>query len=138
MTEKICVVITGAAGRMGREVIKAVLREEDMKIVGAVDGREVGTDVGALVGQKPYGIVITNSLQDVLSSTRADVLVDFTNPEAAVKNGTTALDHGVIPIIGTTGIEDVEIEELKKKVEKTGLGALIAPNFAIGAILMMD
>ncbi|MGB9791509.1 MAG: 4-hydroxy-tetrahydrodipicolinate reductase [Thermacetogeniaceae bacterium] len=138
MTEKISVVITGAAGRMGREVIKAVLREEDMRIVGAVDSREVGVDAGTLVGQKPCGVVITNNLQEVLANTKADVLVDFTNPEAAVANGITALNNGVIPIIGTTGIEDVEIEELKKAADKAGLGVLIAPNFAIGAILMMD
>lgn len=123
---------------MGREVTKAVILERDMTLVGAVDSKETGIDAGTLVGQKTCGVVISSDLRRVLDNTGADVLVDFTNPEAAVRNGITALDHGVIPIIGTTGIDEVEIEELRKASNRAGVGVLIAPNFALGAVLMME
>ncbi|HHW40400.1 MAG TPA: 4-hydroxy-tetrahydrodipicolinate reductase [Syntrophomonadaceae bacterium] len=138
MSREIHVVVTGAAGKMGREVVKAVLKESDLVLVGAIDSKENGVDVGALVGINACGVVVSSDLQKVLENTDADVLVDFTNPEAAVSNGITALNYGVIPIIGTTGIDDVEIDELRKAASKTGLGVLIAPNFALGAVLMMD
>ncbi len=138
MGEEIRVVVTGAAGRMGQEVIKAVLKEKDLKLVGAVDVREVGIDIGEMVGLPGHGIAIQAELRKVLEDNHAHVLVDFTNPQAVIKNAITALNYGVSPVIGTTGLDEVEIEELRKLSEKSGLGVLIAPNFALGAVLMMD
>lgn len=138
MNEEIRVVITGAAGRMGREVIKTIHKEPDLKLVGAVDVREVGSDAGEMIGLPKNGITVEADLRKVLEDAEAHVLVDFTNPEAVIRNAKTALNYGVSPVIGTTGLNEVEIEELRKLAEKFNQGVLIAPNFALGAVLMMD
>jgi len=138
VSEEIRVVVTGAAGRMGREVIKAVLKEQDLNLAGAIDIKAVGTDVGEMVGLPKKGVTVQPELRKVLENTRAHVLVDFTNPQAVIRNAKTALNNGISPVIGTTGLDEVEIEELRKVAERTGLGVLIAPNFALGAVLMMD
>jgi 4-hydroxy-tetrahydrodipicolinate reductase len=138
MAEIIGVVVTGAAGRVGREVVKAVLREPDLALVGAIDTREVGTDAGKLAGLPECGVIISDNLTEALYGNKASVMVDFTNSQAAVKNARTALSHGVAPVIGTTGIDSAEIEGLKRAAKKAKTGMLIAPNFALGAVLMMD
>ena len=132
------VVITGVAGKMGMETAKAVIKEApEMQLVGAVDPRKAGLDLGDLIGVK-CDFKISDELSSVLSSTSADVLVDFTNPQAVLHNARTALEYGVAPVIGTTGLDSVGIAELEKLAARSGKAVLIVPNFAIGAVLMMD
>ncbi|ACX51507.1 dihydrodipicolinate reductase [Ammonifex degensii KC4] len=131
------VVVTGAAGRMGREVVKAVSRTPGMQLVGAVDPGHTGQDIGLLAGIGPLGVVVRDDLANVLRETEASVMVDFTTPHAAVANIKTALACGVRPVVGTTGIPQEEIEEIKNICREKRLGGLIAPNFALGAVLMM-
>lgn len=136
--ERIRVLVTGAAGRMGREVLKAVLSDGHLQLVGAVDTREKGVDAGILAGLETCGIVVSDDLTEVLDSCAADVLVDFTNPQTVVRNVLTALERGVSAVIGTTGIDDIGLEELRKASARAERGVLIVPNFALGAVLMMD
>ncbi|MCL6638454.1 MAG: 4-hydroxy-tetrahydrodipicolinate reductase [Firmicutes bacterium] len=131
------VVVTGAYGRMGREVLRAVWGAPDKVLVGAVDARGEGTDAGHLIGAGETGVKIRSNMVEVLKETRPDVMVDFTGPEAVFENAKACLYQGVRPVIGTTGLSAGEIEEIIRLSEKLGLGGLIAPNFAIGAILMM-
>ncbi len=138
MSEIISVVVTGAAGRMGREVVKAVLKEPDLVLVGAVDVREIGADAGQLAGLPDCGVIVSDNLTETLSGKKASVMIDFSNSQAAVKNAKIALQYGVAPVIGTTGLDSAEIEGLKKASKKAKTGMLIAPNFALGAVLMMD
>jgi 4-hydroxy-tetrahydrodipicolinate reductase len=138
MDETIDVVVAGAAGKMGREVIKTVLKEPSLSLVGAIDFKETGCDAGKLVGLRNCGILITKSVQAALQGARAAVLVDFTNAQAAAKNAKTALRLGAAPIIGTTGLDETDIEELRKAAKRAKTGVLIVPNFTLGAVLMMD
>lgn len=138
MSKEIGVIVTGAVGKMGREVVKAILQESDLALVGAVDCREIGADAGRLAGLSDCGVPVTGYLQQVLETGAADVLVDFTNPQTVVRNVKTALNYGVAPVIGTTGLDEVEIDELQRAAEKAGRGVFIAPNFALGAVLMME
>lgn len=138
MDEIINVVVAGAAGRMGREVVKTVLRDPALALVGAVDTKETGCDAGKLVGLRNCGILVTRSLQAALQGARAAVLVDFTNAQAAARNAKTALKLGVAPIIGATGLDETDIEELQKSAKRAKTGVLIVPNFTLGAVLMMD
>jgi 4-hydroxy-tetrahydrodipicolinate reductase len=138
MDEVIDVVVTGAAGRMGQEVIKAVLNDPDLVLVGAIDVRHAGVDAGRLVGLPDCGILISDNLQAVLRGKQATVLVDFTNAQAAARNAKDALHAGVAPIIGSTGLDEAEIDELRKAAEKAETGVLIVPNFTLGAVLMMS
>ncbi|MGB9781830.1 MAG: 4-hydroxy-tetrahydrodipicolinate reductase [Moorellaceae bacterium] len=137
MVAKIKVVIAGAAGKMGREMTKGLLTSPQTEVVGAVDIVQMGTDVGLLNGLPAAGIAISSDLESVLDQTRPQVLVDFTVAEAALHNARLAVEHGVRPVIGTTGIAWPDLEELHILCEERQIGAVVAPNFSLGAVLMM-
>lgn len=138
MTEqKIRVAVTGAGGRMGREVVKMVLEDEALQLVAAVDPSAGPIDAGLFAGKTNTGVIVSATLDEALSSSAADVLVDFTVPQAAYSNTKASIMYGVRPVIGTTGFTPEQIEELDELCVQKGIGGLIAPNFSIGAILMM-
>ncbi len=132
---RVCVV--GAAGKMGREVVRALVKEEDFTLVGACDIQEVGKDAGVLVGVAPLGVLVESDLGEVLKRTSPQVVCDFTHAEALRRNFPIFLEHRVAMVIGTTGLSRDEIEHMRCEVEGQGLGCVIAPNFAVGAVLMM-
>ncbi len=131
------VMVTGAYGRMGREASKAIWNAEDMELVGAADKMGAGLDVGALIGAGNIGVVIEKDIREAVNKTRPDLAVDFTGPQAVYQNTMTHLDCGVRPVVGTTGLDPEQIEEIIRRSEDLRLGGLIAPNFAIGALLMI-
>ncbi|MGZ4164167.1 MAG: 4-hydroxy-tetrahydrodipicolinate reductase [Tumebacillaceae bacterium] len=134
---KIRVVVVGAKGRMGREVVKAVMNDAELAFVGAVDRALDGVSVAEVVGFDCGGVVFSNDLGKTLVESNADVMVDFTNPSVVKGNIDKAIDLGVRPVIGTTGMTPEEIANWDKLCKEREIGGLIAPNFAIGAILMM-
>ena len=123
------VAVCGALGRMGQEVVNAVYEADGMELSIAVDI--------AATGQKIGNITVEKDLETALKSHQADVVVDFTQPDSVFKNALIALNVGVSPVIGTTGLSDKQLAELKEIVEEKEIGCLIAPNFTIGAVLMM-
>jgi 4-hydroxy-tetrahydrodipicolinate reductase len=111
------VAVSGAKGRMGREVVAAVAAASDMELVAQLD---IGDDLGqALMSSKP------------------DAMVDFTTPASVLGNILSALGAGVVPIVGTTGLSPDAMAQVRERCASAGIGALIAPNFALGAVLMM-
>ncbi|MDU2066366.1 MAG: 4-hydroxy-tetrahydrodipicolinate reductase [Sporomusaceae bacterium] len=135
--EKITVLVSGACGRMGQEVVKAVVRDESLELVGAVDKHHAGKDIGEIVGLGKLNVPIVADLAEALQQGKASVMVDFTNPDAVMPNIRLALNNGVAPVVGTTGFSTDDVQEVRALCQKTGVNALIAPNFAIGAILLM-
>lgn len=133
----ITVAVAGAAGRMGRCVLRAVLEDPETRLVGAADPAAPGADAGTLAGHAPCGVATTSEVAPMLDQARPDVLVDFTIAAAAFENGRAALERGASPIIGTTGLTAEQLDVLRRSAEDAGVGALVAPNFAIGAVLMM-
>ena len=131
------VLVIGACGKMGREVVKAVSKQENMQLVGAVDLVNVGLDVGSIVLNKEIGVKIQSDLQNAINELKPDVAIDFTQPSVIFNNAKILLNSGVKPVIGTTGLSDEQLDELKKLSEDKNVSALIAPNFTIGAVLMM-
>lgn len=131
------VLVAGAAGRMGREVVRAVLGDPETELVGAVDVSEIGADAGELAGVGPQGVTVSADLGAALRQAGAAVVVDFTRAEAAFANAKLALAAGVSPVIGTTGMTPAQIEELGRIAAANGVGAVVAPNFALGAVLLM-
>ncbi|MCR4881782.1 MAG: 4-hydroxy-tetrahydrodipicolinate reductase [bacterium] len=131
------VLVSGACGKMGREVVNAVNAAEDMTLVGAVDIVNIGEDIGSIALGKENGIKIQGDLKLAIDEVKPDVVVDFTQPNSAFQNAKTILEAGARPVIGTTGLKEEEIEELKKLSEKMNLSGMIAPNFTTGAVLMM-
>ncbi|PZD93560.1 4-hydroxy-tetrahydrodipicolinate reductase [Paenibacillus sambharensis] len=137
MSEPIKVAVAGAGGRMGREVVKMVLQDDKLVLAAAVDRSAELMDAGLLVGLPACGVSITRVLEEALQNSGADVLVDFTIPAFAYSNTLAAITHGVRPVVGTTGFTPEQIKELDELCQSRGIGGLIAPNFSIGAILMM-
>jgi 4-hydroxy-tetrahydrodipicolinate reductase len=137
MSEQIAVIISGAAGRMGREVVRAVDDDPELRMVAAVDCRHVGEDAGEVAGIETTGIPIEENLAEAIERARPQVMVDFTVPAAVVSNVVTALQGGVACVVGTTGIDEEGLATIRREAEQAGVGCLIAPNFALGAVLMM-
>jgi 4-hydroxy-tetrahydrodipicolinate reductase len=134
----ITVAVAGAAGRMGREVVKAVIEAQGLTLVAAIDRAMNGVDAGELAGIGACGVVIEGNLVDALSRTKADVVVDFTLPEGLMSNLRVALKNGTAPVVGTTGLNPVDLAELEALSQACSTPVFIAPNFAIGAVLMMQ
>jgi 4-hydroxy-tetrahydrodipicolinate reductase len=131
------VAVAGAAGRMGREVVRAVHEADGLLLAAAIDRVEVGKDAGEVAGIGTVSVPIESDLKDALLRSQAEVLVDFTVPASAMANIQTALEARVSPVVGTTGLTAEDLNRVREWVSASGVGALIAPNFAIGAVLMM-
>ncbi|MEN1987277.1 4-hydroxy-tetrahydrodipicolinate reductase [Paenibacillus hubeiensis] len=137
MSEVIRVAVIGAAGRMGREVVKLVLQDPELELVAAVNRSGAGLDAGTLVGLPECGVIITDNIEQAFAQAKPEVMVDFTIPKFAYQHTEIAIRHGVRPVMGVTGFTPEQIEQLDKLCTEKGIGGLIAPNFSIGAILMM-
>ncbi|MFV9510671.1 4-hydroxy-tetrahydrodipicolinate reductase [Tepidibacillus sp. LV47] len=124
------VMVSGAKGRMGREVIKMLKQDDELLYVGGID--PIGPSQ-----QETDGKPIYQRLEEALIAEKPDVLVDFTNPHVVKDNVRIAIEMGVSPVVGTTGFTQDDIVFLDKLAKEHDLGGVIAPNFAIGAVLMM-
>jgi 4-hydroxy-tetrahydrodipicolinate reductase len=131
------ILVSGAAGKMGSEVIKAVKKEKDLILVAAVDIAQVGIDAGEDAGVGPLGVEISKDLKSAIRDSKPDIAIDFTHPNIAMANAKVILESGVHAIIGTTGLSGSDLAELKKLCAKNKVNCIVAPNFAIGAVLMM-
>jgi 4-hydroxy-tetrahydrodipicolinate reductase len=109
------VAVSGAAGRMGATVGAAVEGAEDMELTGRADP-SLGVELSEVLGD-------------------ADVVVDFSTPDAAIENARACLQAGVHAVVGTTGFD---LEALRDSAEAAGANCFVAPNFAIGAVLLME
>lgn len=138
------VVVNGAAGKMGREVVKAVAASPDMTLLGASDRNpEIqGQDIGELVGQEPLEVPVLEDLQATLVMAAQErqpaVMVDFTHPDSVYDNIRAAIAYGVRPVVGTTGLSDEQIADLAEFADKASMGCLIIPNFSIGMVLLQQ
>jgi len=111
------IIINGALGRMGQLCALAVKAEPEFTVVA-----ELGKN---------------DNLEQQIIDNKADIVIDFTTADAAFANTRTIIEAGVRPIIGTSGFKDDEIKQLAQLCDDKNLGAIIAPNFSIGAVLMM-
>ena len=112
------IAVVGAKGRMGQEVCRAIKGDKDLELVAEID--------------------LNDSLTSALES-KADVIVDFTNAAAAVKTAEFAITNGIHLVIGTTGFDKENLNQIRNSLAKSPkTGVLVAPNFAISAVLMMQ
>lgn len=121
------VLVNGAMGRMGTETVKAVLNEKDFELVAVVDAAE-----GSAGGMK-----VEQDLVTAIKNAKPDVMVDFTKPAVVMENLRKALTLGVHCVVGTTGFSQEDLEEVDKLAKDNKTSVLIAPNFALGAVVMM-
>ncbi len=121
------VLVSGALGRMGRTVVAAVKADAELELVGAVD----------IIAGEVEGVKVETNLDAALKKYSPEVMVDFTRPNVVFQNVMTALENKVSPVVGTTGLSDEAKEKIREAAEKNQTPAFIAPNFALGAVLMM-
>lgn len=131
------VLVSGANGRMGREVLKAISQDAECEIVATVDIKAAREDVGEILGLGKSGVKMESDLEAAIKSHRPQVMVDFTHPKSVVGNVMTALRNGVIPVVGTTGISEADLEMIRQFCQDNKATCFICPNFSIGAVLMM-
>lgn len=115
------VAVCGSNGKMGKEVVKAVLYQPNMELVAKID-----------IVNGDYA-----SIEEASKAVEFDILVDFTQPKSIYENALFCLNNNIKPVIGTTGLKDEEITELKRLSAEKNVACLIAPNFSTGAVLMM-
>ena len=127
-------VIVSGMGRMGREVMAGLAGQTDVRIVGVVD-RAVTSETLSL----PDGSSVPagHDLAALLARAPADVLIDFTHHDWTERVAPVAVEAGVRPVIGTTGLSDAFIARLGKLCDEHGIGGVVAANFALGAVLLM-
>ncbi len=144
------VVVAGALGKMGQQVVKTVLKSEDCELVGVIDttpgveGKDIGLEIGLGDLQLPLTSDFEGSLCSIsqtFAGTRerhGPVLVDFTHPKVVYEHTRAAIAYGVYPVIGTTGLNLEQIQDLIEFSKKASIGGAIIPNFSIGMVLLQQ
>jgi 4-hydroxy-tetrahydrodipicolinate reductase len=125
--------VFGASGRMGATVCQMVAADSDLELVAAVDIHHAGLDLRQAIGLDVPGMIAPDA--EGLEELGVEVMVDFTVLQAARQNLRWCAEHGVHAVVGTTGFDDDDYAELSKRF--TSSNCFVAPNFAIGAVLMM-
>lgn len=131
------VLVSGAAGRMGQTVCRTVLDDPELILAGAMDIVSAGKDIGEVLGIDNIDIQISDNLAQAIYEIKPDVVVDFTHPGAVMSNIDTCLSSNTNMVVGTTGITEQNLEEIRSLLKTSNSNIFIAPNFAIGAVLMM-
>jgi len=130
------VLVIGAAGRMGQTVCKAVLDDPELALGGVVDVNSVGKDIGEVLGLEKLDVVVSDDLSGSLESIAPDAVADFTHPSVVMNSIRIVLNHDINMVVGTTGISEENLKEIESLLNTSKSHILVAPNFAIGAVLM--
>jgi 4-hydroxy-tetrahydrodipicolinate reductase len=125
--KQIKVTIAGPRGRMGNEAVDLVQNTPHFTLISVIDHK----------GEASLDVPVYKEITECFNEETPHVLIDLTTPEVGYIHTKTALEYGVRPVVGTTGFTAEELSELKALAESRELGCIIAPNFAIGAVLMM-
>ncbi|WHY84430.1 4-hydroxy-tetrahydrodipicolinate reductase [Neobacillus novalis] len=135
---KIKIIIAGPRGRMGTEAVKLVTTTNHFELAAVLDHKYDGMMLSDVAGfQSISNVPIYTDIEKCVQEVEADVLIDLTTPEVGMYHAKTALEHNVRPVVGTTGFTKENLAELEAICREKELGCIIAPNFAIGAVLMM-
>ena len=129
------VVVQGALGRVGREVANGLSQGHETQLVGAVELR--ATEDYLPLPDGSGSVPLSSDLEHILTSCQPEVLVDFTTAQATVPTARIAAKRGANLVIGTTGLSADDISKIEQLTKVHQIGAVVAPNFALGAVLMI-
>jgi len=135
--QRIRVAVVGAAGRMGREVLRAVGADPGLELVAAIDRSEIGSNTQELAGHLGPSLVVEEHLGPALDRTKPDVTIEFSHHSVAVEHATLATERGISFVFGMTGLSEANLDLLRGLCESNQTPGMYVPNFAIGAVLMM-
>lgn len=126
----------GACGRMGRMVCATVFDDPDLTLVAAIDRANVGKSIGSFIGHPSVDVKVSDGL-DTLLQAETEVVIDFTHPDVVMDDIRWAIDHAIHMVVGTTGVTDQNLAEVADLLarENGDSNVVVAPNFAIGAVL---
>jgi 4-hydroxy-tetrahydrodipicolinate reductase len=129
--------VLGAAGRMGKLVCQAVAEDPDLALVAGINPSFSGQHLGRMIGEPDVEVRISDEL-DTLLQAETEVAVDFTRPDVVMDNIRWAIEHAMHIVVGTTGIGPGELAEIERSLQDEGSesNVIVAPNFAIGAVLL--
>lgn len=128
--------VLGAAGRMGTEVCRAVADADDLELVAAVDPGAAGRSLAQLVGPGAPDLPVAAAVE-ALAAAGVEVVVDFSHAAAARVNLPWCAGHGIHAVVGTTGLDAGDLATLGRLFDGHPANAVVAPNFAVGAVLLM-
>lgn len=130
--------VIGALGKMGSEAVRTILKNSELELVGAVAPHPPECSVNSHFGfNQTKTVNFQTDLRLMLQNSRPDVCVELTNPDVVFDNVMAIVASGSRPIIGTTGLTDKQRNIIDQALREKGLGGMLIPNFAIGAVLMM-
>jgi 4-hydroxy-tetrahydrodipicolinate reductase len=129
--------VIGACGRVGRLVCRGIVDDPDLALVAAIDRSKTGERIGHHIGRPNTDVSVSEDLATLVQAD-ARVAVDFTHPEVVMDNIRWAISHAVDLVVGTTGISEEDLKEIARLLEAGGgeSNVIVAPNFALGAVLM--
>ncbi len=128
------VAVAGATGWAGAAVARSILASNDLQLVGAVSRKHAGSDIGPTLDLKPTGVIIRASVDEALQEP-TDVLVDYTHPLTVKDHTLSALNHGVHVVVGTSGLNGVDYEDIARLAVDKSKGVVAAGNFSLTAAL---
>lgn len=134
---KINIVVAGPRGRMGREAVHLIKSIEKYDLVAVIDHKNSGGLLSDTEGFSGFNIPVFADITECFQKNNVHVFIDLTTPEFGMYHTKTALEYGIRPVVGTTGFTKDNLKELETICKEKGIGCIIAPNFAIGAVLMM-
>ena len=147
-SKTIPVLVCGALGKMGSEVINSVLNSPNCKLVAAIDINKSnnGKSISEILKVKSCDVLVSDDLEGTLCSISQNyrdenmrpVLVDFTHPDSVYENTRSAIAYGISPVIGTTGLSPSQISDLSVFAQKASIGCAIIPNFSVGMVLLQQ
>ena len=135
--DRIKVVVVGAAGRMGREILRAVSADTTFELVAAVGRSQIGTNIQTLAGGQVPDLSLEGDLVAALDRTQPNVMIDLSHHSVALEHARVATARNVAFVFGMTGISDAGLSEIESLCLASGVPGMYVPNFAIGAVLMM-
>jgi 4-hydroxy-tetrahydrodipicolinate reductase len=132
MTIKVC--LAGVSGWTGKSVAEAILKSDDLQLVGAVSRSTGGQDVGELLGIKPIGLTVSETVEKALQ-VPADVFVDYTSAVSVKQHVWSALSRNLAVVVGSSGLSAADYDEIDAEARQRSLGVISCGNFAITAAL---
>ncbi len=133
--EQITVLVHGVLGKMGREVTAAICRDPELEVVGGVDIK--ATQEHLILPDGSRKVPLSADLSSLLRICHPKVLVDFSIADASISAARIALKQGVNVVVGTSGITDDNLKEIEQLSKANKVGAVVAPNFALGSVVLL-
>lgn len=129
--------VIGACGRMGLMVCRAVAEAEDLSLVAAIDRSKVGQKIGQMIGRPEIDAPVSDELDRLLEA-EVEVAIDFTHPDVVMDDVRWCVSHAIHLVVGTTGVSQEHLHEIQALMADEGheSNIVVAPNFALGAVLM--